>query len=267
MANLYNSLIIWYRNAISPDFWNSWEKWEIQRVSLGLCGDPSLPVCSLSQAREWEDLTQHSSPHTMQPILKPPLVYALLIKGAAKSPTKPSPSPHTHPHTNTTNHAKKLELLRLEGPLEKEGSLGVGWDNYRKEKKKREREEKTSTKSIALNSIGCTSCCGPVTHSVPALPPSLPPSHSGNYDSYYRGKGEQGRKLGEEHRDTEREGLSLMRGLHILVHQCWTERHKTLMEIYSPKPSKIFDYTFFFPPTPICAQRSTGIVLNFLSNT
>lgn len=34
------------------------------------------------------------------------------------------------------------------------------------------------------------------------------------------GRGEQGRRLGEEHWDKGREDLSQMRGLHILVHQC-----------------------------------------------
>lgn len=125
----------------------------------------------------------------MQPILKPPLVYALLIKGAAKSPTKPSPSPHT---PQTKQNSWKW------GPLEKEGSQGAGWDNYRKERG----DGGASTEAIPLNSIGCVSCCGPVTLRAPTLtaPLSLPPSHSGNYDIYYRGEVEN--RGGDSERST-----------------------------------------------------------------
>lgn len=141
----------------------------------------------------------------MQPILKPPLVYALLIKGAAKSPTKPSPSPHTHKHHKPSKIAGTAQIG--EAPLRKRGHREWG-ETTTEKKKKRVKEEKTSTEAIPLNSIGCMSCCGPVTRQAPALPPSLPPSHSGNYDIYYRGEGRKGRRLGEEHWDMGREGLS-----------------------------------------------------------
>ena len=95
-------------------------------------------------------------PCTMQPILKPPLVYALLIKGAAKSPTKPSPSPHTHTPTHTqTPHTKQnsWNCSDWRGPLRKTGHREWG-ETTTEEKKKEWKGGKTSTESISLNSIG-----------------------------------------------------------------------------------------------------------------
>lgn len=126
----------------------------------------------------------------MQPILKPPLVYALLIKGAAKSPTKPSPSPHTHTPTHTqTPHTKQnsWNCSDWRGPLRKTGHREWG-ETTTEEKKKRVKGGKNIYRINLSEFHWLTSRCGPVTRQVPALPPSLPPSHSGNYDSYYRGR-------------------------------------------------------------------------------
>lgn len=103
------------------------------RVSLGLCCNPSLPACLLSIPGRGVRGPDSALPlHTMQPILKPPLVYALLIKGAAKSPTDPSPSLHT----NTTKPSKIVGSCADcgEAPLRKRGH--------------RERDETTKEKRI-----------------------------------------------------------------------------------------------------------------------
>lgn len=57
----------------------------------------------------------------------------------------PNPLPNPPPaltHTNTTNQRNSWNCSDWRGPLEKEGSQGAGWDNYRKEKKKSERGKK-----------------------------------------------------------------------------------------------------------------------------
>lgn len=100
---------------------NSWEKCEIQSFSWPLWW--SLPACLLSvpgQRARGPD-SALLPPHTMQPILKPPLVYALLIKGAAKSPTIPSPSPHTHTPTQTHTQQNSWNCSDWRGPLRKQG--------------------------------------------------------------------------------------------------------------------------------------------------
>lgn len=83
--------------------------------------------------------------------------------------------------------------------MRKRGHRERGETTTEKEKKRKRRvkeEKKTSTEAVPLNSIGCMSCCGPVTRRAPALPPSQSSSHSGNYDIYYRGEGRTGEETG-----------------------------------------------------------------------
>lgn len=178
-----------------PRFWNSWVKWEIQRVSLGLCGNPSLPVCSLSQDREREGLTQHSSPPHNATHFEAPSCLCFTDQRSCQIPYQTLPQPS---HTHTHKHHKPSKIAgtaQIGGAPWERGVTGSGVRQLQK-RKKGERGKKTSTEAIPLNSIGCMSCCGPVTLWAPALPPSLPPSHSGNYDIYYRGEGRAGEETG-----------------------------------------------------------------------
>lgn len=135
-------------------------------------------------------------PNTMQPILKPPLVYALLIKGAAKSPTKPSPSPHTHKHHKPS---KIAGTAQTGGAPWERGVIGSGviqLQKRRKKKKKTERGKKHLRKLSLWIPLAAWVAVVLLHSRAPALPPSLPPSHSGNYDIYYKGEGSTGEEIG-----------------------------------------------------------------------
>lgn len=113
-------LLIWYQNAISQDFEQLGEVWDSEL----LLASAVIPVCLSALCPRPESERAWLStppPHTMQPILKPPLVYALLIKGAAKSPTIPSPSPHTHTLTQTHTQQNSWNCSDWRGPLRKQG--------------------------------------------------------------------------------------------------------------------------------------------------
>lgn len=133
------SLLIWYRSAISSDFGTAGRS-ERFRVSLGLCSDPSLPVWSLSQAREWEGLTQHSSPPTQCNPFWSPLLFMLYWSKELPNPLPNPPPALTHRHTHPRRHTQTLQTKQnswncsdWRGPLRKRGHREWGETTTEKE--------------------------------------------------------------------------------------------------------------------------------------
>lgn len=152
---------------------DSWVKWEIQIVCLGRCGK-SLPACLSIPDRRVKRAWLSTPPPICNPFRSPPLVYALLIKGAAKSLTKPSPSPHTRTlkHHNPSKIAGTAQTIGA--PWERGGRIKHGKTTT--EKKKEWRKKKNIHRSNAgefywLKEL-LRSCYTP--ECLPALPPPTP---------------------------------------------------------------------------------------------